>query len=304
MMKTAKYKRCPVLLFLFLLIAGAIPSFSEESPEPITGILGAIPAEMTILKDKMLKKEKTMLLGIEFLVGEIEGRKVVIALTGVGKVNAAMVTTLLLDHFRPTEVIFTGIAGGINPDLMMGDIVIAEKLAQHDFGNITSKGFQKGLTRNPVDGKFNPIFISSDPALVALAQEAACKTKFDAFRLGSEDRKPKVTKGIVATGDVFVASTEKKLFLAKEFGADIVEMEGAAIGQVCFQQKVPFIVLRSLSDNANERAGFDLQQFYKTAAINSATLTMALLRELTDSNRDQALKEPENSDYKHMNADK
>jgi adenosylhomocysteine nucleosidase len=116
--------------------------------------------------------------------------------------------------------------------------------------------------------------------LAALAQKAASSVRFSLLRLGGKGRRPKVVKGIIATGDVFVASESKKAFLAKAFRADAVEMEGAAVAQVCYQQAVPFVVLRSLSDNADHRAEDDLEKFYKTAAKNSAALTLALLRGL------------------------
>jgi adenosylhomocysteine nucleosidase len=303
MIKTTKCRRWSHLLFLFLVFAYTIPSVSQESREPVTGILGALPEEIAILKSKMSKKEKTTLMGIQFFTGELKGRNVIITLTGVGKVNAAMTTTLLLDHFQPDEVIFTGIAGGINPELMPGDIIIAEKLAQHDLGVVTPEGFQQQGVENPVNGKRNPTFIPSDPNLVALAQEVACDITLDVLRLGSENHKPKITKGTVITGDVFVASQRKKSLLAEDFGADAVEMEGAAVAQVCFQQNVPFVVVRSLSDNADDRAQRDLEQFYKTAARNSATLTIALLGELADRNQDEATKDPEKSDNKPTGGD-
>lgn len=280
------------MLFVVLLLAGTTPAIAEGPEAPVTGILGALPEEIKILKQKMQEKEEIALLGIQFVAGELEGRKVVIALTGVGKVNAAMTTTLLLDHFRPTEVVFTGIAGGINPELKPGDIVIAEKLVQHDLGYVTSEGFRKEGVRNPLNGKRNPTFIPSDPTLVSLAQEVAYDIVLDSLGQGDEVRKPRITKGIIATGDVFVASNRKKTFLAKEFSADVVEMEGAAVAQVCFQQKMPFVVLRSLSDNADEEAQRDLRQFYKTAAKNSATLALALLRKLSEKDFHEATKTP------------
>lgn len=246
----------------------------------VTGILGALSDEAKIIKEKMSEIDTHMFMGVEFVTGELAGRQVVLAVTGVGKVNAAMTTTLLLDHFQPTEVIFTGLAGGINPELQPGDIVIAEKLAQHDLGSITSEGFKPEPVRTPVDGKPNPLFFPSDNALVALAQRLADDIEFTPPSGRGGDRKVEVVKGVVVTGDVFVASEKKKSVLLIQCGADAVEMEGAAVAQICFQQRVPFIVLRSLSDSADHSAKRDMRTFYKTAARNSATLTMALVQEL------------------------
>ena len=121
-MPTAQMQRS-VLLFLSVLLVIAARSPAEELRQPVTGILGAMPAEVDTLTDKLVNRTSNTFLGIQFTTGELEDRRVVIASTGVGKVNAAMTATLLLDHFHPSEVIFTGIAGGINPELNPGDIV-------------------------------------------------------------------------------------------------------------------------------------------------------------------------------------
>jgi adenosylhomocysteine nucleosidase len=269
-----------LVLFLTFVCAGSVIPRSDEKPEGLTAILGAFPEETKFLLERVYNKETHTLLGIPFITGELEGRKVVVVLTGVGKVNAAMTTTLLLDHFRPTEVIFTGIAGGIRPGLAPGDIVIAETLAQYDFGLMTSEGFMKTGTKNPVNGERNPVFLPSDTALVKLALREASDMEFDPLSIDGELRKPKVLKGVIVTGDLFVASEEKKAFFLEEFGADAVEMEGAAVAQVCFQQGVSFIVVRSMSDKANKSAQSDLLKFYKKAARNSAMLTINLIKAL------------------------
>jgi adenosylhomocysteine nucleosidase len=258
----------------------------------VTGILGAFPEETRILIEHTTNKQTVTVFGIEFVTGELEGRQVVIALTGVGKVNSAMTTTVLLLHFQPAQVIFTGIAGGLNPALRPGDIVIADKLAQHDFGVITADGFRSGGTPNPINAKRNPMLIPADAQLVVLAQHVAADITLDPLRVDGEDRAPAIVTGTVVTGDVFVASDAKRASLAENFAADAVEMEGAAVAQVCYQQGVPFIVLRSLSDNADQRAHEDLERFCKTAASNSARLTMALMRALTQRERDETARAP------------
>lgn len=283
-MKKTIYQYWALAIFLGLLFLAPVRLFAEETSKPVTGILGAMSEELRILKNEIKGKQTKKLLGIQFVSGELEGREVVVALTGIGKVNAAMTTTLLLENFNPNEVIFTGIAGGINPQLKPGDIIIARKLAQHDFGRVTSAGFLKEGARNPITGKRNPTFIPADPLLISLARKAAQETSFNSIGQLGNQRKPNVIKGVVATGDVFVASKRKKTFLAGEFGADVVEMEGAAVAQICFQQNLPFIVLRSVSDNADEGAQLDLRKFYQTAAENSATLTLSLLRKLSENN--------------------
>lgn len=272
------HRATAILLLLFSFLSGAVAGASEHHGDRVTGILGAFPEEIRVLKEAMGHRQASTALGIEFITGELEGRAVVLAYTGVGKVNAAMTTTLLLDHFHPTEVIFTGIAGGVNPALFPGDLVIGTLLAQHDLGAITETGFRPEGVSNPLNGRRNPVFFHSAPDLVDLSQRAARKTDFARIEGGGKTRRPTVVSGVIVTGDIFVASEEKASALGKDFGAEAVEMEGGAVAQVCFQHNVPFVVLRSISDHANNQATVDLQTFTKTAAMNSAALTRSMLK--------------------------
>ncbi|MBL8023379.1 MAG: 5'-methylthioadenosine/adenosylhomocysteine nucleosidase [Elusimicrobia bacterium] len=278
-----KVVRGLLLVFLSGTVLPAVLSSSpgNSPPEPtVTGILGAFAEETRVLKVATADKDVRTISGIEFVSGKLEGRRVVIAGTGVGKVNAAVVAALLLAHFHPNEVIFTGIAGAVDKALRPGDIVIGEKLAQHDLGHVGPRGFRAESVENPIDRRRNPLFFPSDPALVGLARRAASELVLEEVDAKVGRRTPKVLTGIIVTGDVFVASRRTKAFLKKEFDADAVEMEGAAVAQVCFQQKVPFLVLRSMSDSADENAGLDIGRFYQKAAANSAALTRSLLRQL------------------------
>ena len=126
----------------------------------------------------------------------------------MGKVNAAMTTTLLLEHFRPARVIFTGIAGGIDPNLEPGDIVIAKQTAYHDMGTLWPQGLEFGGVKSRMTGEPNPVFFPADPVLLAAARKAARDMAFGAVGLRTAERPPKVVVGTVVTGDVFVASKE------------------------------------------------------------------------------------------------
>jgi adenosylhomocysteine nucleosidase len=208
---------------------------------------------------------------------------VVVAQTGIGKVNAAMTTALLLDHFHPAQVVFTGIAGALNPDLHPGDVVIGERLAQHDLGLLTAAGMTRQGVRNPVDGTENPVFFAADSALVQLAVSAGQQAASLPIPTGQGERLPAIRPGTIATGDVFVASSAGKQSLRDGLQADAVEMEGAAVAQICYQQRVPFVVVRSISDSADETAETDLQRFYRSAAANSARLVIDLVTRLAAS---------------------
>lgn len=262
---------------------------AQDKPEPVTAILGAFDAEVEILREAVDGKRHAEFLGVAFTLGWLQGRRVVLAQTGVGKVNAAMTTTLLIEHFSPSEVIFTGIAGGINPELHPGDIVIGAYVAHHDFVAVSPDGLENMATRNPVSGSPNPIKIPSDQRLRDLAREAGQHAELRPIATTGGERTPRVVEGVIVTGDSFIASSSKKRELRGRLQADAVEMEGAAVAQVCYQTHTPCVVIRSLSDNADEAAARDLERFYQTAAHNSARLVIAMARLLA---RDRADEEP------------
>ncbi|MBN2136587.1 MAG: 5'-methylthioadenosine/adenosylhomocysteine nucleosidase [Sedimentisphaerales bacterium] len=246
-------------------------------PQNTTAILGAFQAEVALLEDRLAERKEYTIESIRFVTGTMNGRGAVIVWTGIGKVNAAMTTTLLIEHFKPREIIFTGIAGGVNPTLQPGDIVIAEKTAHHDMGTIWPEGlFFKGV-KNRLTGIQNPVFFRADSGLVELAELAGGKAAFEKIETTEGKRLPKILRGVVVTGDVFVASEEKCLDLRKRLDADAVEMEGAAVAQICHQRQVPHVVIRSISDNANAGAIVDKQMFYILAAKNSSSLVFEMM---------------------------
>ncbi|MEO5684081.1 MAG: 5'-methylthioadenosine/adenosylhomocysteine nucleosidase [Chitinophagaceae bacterium] len=247
---------------------------------PLTAILGAFPPELVLLQAQLQQKKDTVIQHIHFTEGLLNGRQVVIAQTGIGKVNAAITTTLLLDHFRPREIVFTGIAGGINPDLSPGDLVIGTEVTYHDYGTITPDSMKRRATRNPFTMLENPEFFPSDTTLVAAAIAAGKNITLEKINGKSGSRLPHIITGIIVTGDVFVASTSATQHLRSRLRADATEMEGAAVAQACWQQKTPFIVIRSLSDDAGNNASADVRNFYEIAARNSASLVIALMEKM------------------------
>ncbi len=266
----------------------------EISSEPFTAILGAFEQEIILLEDELTDVQEQIIEGIRFVSGKLSGKRVVIAFTGIGKVNAAMTTTLLIEHFKPDKVIFTGIAGAVNQQLQPGDIVIAAKTAHHDMGTLWAEGlFHKGV-KNRLNGWENPVFFDGDEHLLKLAERAAQQVEFSSIRIISGQRSPKVVKGVVVTGDSFIASADKCAELRKKLNADAVEMEGAAVAQLCYQRGIGFLVIRSISDNADEGAVLDKQTFYILAAKNSSSLVIEMLgligAELSSENNAQTNK--------------
>jgi adenosylhomocysteine nucleosidase len=234
-----------------------------------------MPVEVRLLEEQLQDKHTETRLDVVFHVGILNGRAVALAASGIGKVNAAKAVTLLLDHFHPAEVVFTGVAGALNPGLAPGDIVIGEHTAQHDFGEVTPGGFRP----QPV-GPGLPLLLPAPEFLVALAEAAARNAALDKVPTTQGERQPRVVRGTIVTGDVFVASPARTAELRATFKADAVEMEGAAVAQICQQQQVPCLVIRSVSDKADAAASADFERFVRVAATNSARLTLALTSQL------------------------
>jgi len=237
-----------------------------------------------MLQEQLTDAQEKEIEGMRFVSGKLNGKRVVTAWTGIGKVNAAMTATLLIEHFRPVELIFTGIAGGINPQLWPGDIVIAAETAHHDMGVLTPQSFDYRGAMNPLDGWRNPVFLPADDRLLELAEKAAGQLKLELIETTAGKRLPRILKGVVVTGDVFVASPDKCVELRQKLEADAVEMEGAAVAQLCYQRKIPHLVIRSISDKADEGAVLDKQTFQMTAAKNSASLVVEIIRLLDSKN--------------------
>lgn len=252
----------------------------QDVPTGTLAVLGAFEQEVSLLGEMLTAAESRSIEGITFTSGRLDGRPIVLAWTGVGKVNAAMTTTLLLEHFQPAQVILTGIAGGVDPNLQPGDIVIAEQTAHHDMGILWSEGVEHGGVKNRLTGDTNPVFFPADPNLLAVARRAAERATFEPVSRKTGDQPPRTLCGTVVTGDTFVASESKCTELAEKLGADAVEMEGAAVAQLCYQRGIGCLIIRSIADKADESAIVDKQKFYATAAKNSATLVARMIEDL------------------------
>jgi adenosylhomocysteine nucleosidase len=185
-------------------------------------------------------------------------------------VNAAFAATLLVDHFSPTAVVFTGTAGAVDTELNPGDVVIGTAVGYHDFGNITTDGFVRSPTRNVASGKLDPPFFPADPALLAAVRRAAASVK-PALH---------IREGVIVTGDAFLASPARRVDLRRELNASAVEMEGAAVAQVCARFGVPAIVIRSITDHADGGAENSYRRYVEVAANNAAELALAMIREM------------------------
>ena len=269
-----------VLLGILLLCAscsGPTGILGSDKQENVTLILGAFRDEVKPIQAELENKQEGRVGGISFVEGKLRGRQVVATWTGMGKVNAAATTSLLIEHFRPGEVIVCGIAGAISSQLNVGDVVIAEKSAQHDLGLWSDAGIESKGTDNRLTGEQNPVFFAADERLLDIAMRAGDQAVLKSIGTDENSKQAKVKRGVVVTGDTFIMSPQKRIDLQKRLGADAVEMEGAAIAQVCYEREIPHLIIRGISDTADERADKDVNTFRNIAIGNAVKVTCKMI---------------------------
>ncbi|MCK8823705.1 5'-methylthioadenosine/adenosylhomocysteine nucleosidase [Fuchsiella alkaliacetigena] len=227
------------------------------------GIIGAMEAEIELLKVDLELAEVLEKAGMKFYTGTLQNKEVVLVKSGIGKVNAALCAQILIDHFQVARVIFTGVAGAVDAQLEVGDIVISADAVQHDL-DATAIGHELGEVPN-----LDKTVFKADDELIAAAKTASEK-------LAKEDGL-KVITGRVLSGDQFIAEREKVEWLRETFAGHCAEMEGAAVGQTCFLNETPFVIIRSMSDKADGGAEVDYPTFMKQVAKHSAQIVKEML---------------------------
>lgn len=222
------------------------------------GIIGAMPSEVALLREEMQERNEVQVGRFTFWEGVLYGQEVALSQCGVGKVNAAIVTQLLLDRFGAEQVVNTGVAGAMHEQLKVLDVVVSRELVYHDYEMRFLRDYMPFLEK-----------IEASPALVEQAVEA-----FEAIDHGSSC----CFAGRIATGDQFVESRQVKESIVERFHPMCVEMEGAAIGHVCAAAQVPFVVIRTMSDSADDSAGMSFDEFKEIASQRSADIVCQMLR--------------------------
>ena len=246
-------------LCLSCLLPGCL---AEEEGESYTGIISAMDNEIRLLLEEAEIERVDTFGGVDFHVGKLRGENVVIVRAGIGKVQSSSGATALLNNYKISKVIFSGIAGGVLDETEVLDVVIATEVLQHDFGMITNDGFKWYEGYDDL-----PRYFECDSELVDLAYAAAVET------IGEEH----VFKGTIATGDQFIASETYVNTLREDFGAFACEMEGASVASVCTQYGVPCVVIRTLSDKADGKAHETYSNMGDIAADNSCAILMQML---------------------------
>jgi len=224
------------------------------------GIIGAMDEEIELFQEGMGHLQQQEMASIRFYEGEMNGKAVVLCKSGIGKVNAAVTTQILIDKFDVEQIIFTGVAGALHPDLDIGDIVISTAAQQHDV-DVTPLGYEKAI----IPDQERSIFLANEE-LITLAKKAS-----------QEVNEGKVVTGLILSGDQFIADRVQVQSLHEELHGLCTEMEGAAVAQVCDMNQVPFVIIRSMSDKADGSAHVNFVQFTKLASKRSYQIVDKML---------------------------
>lgn len=228
------------------------------------GIIGAMEEEVELLRNSLENAEAETIANCEFTTGTYQGQEIVLLKSGIGKVNAAMSTTILLHHFKPELVINTGSAGGFDKDLEVGSIVISNEVRHHDV-DVTAFGYEMGQVPQM------PAVFQSNPELVELAEKAVSELEELPYAIG-----------LIATGDSFMSDPERVEMVRSHFPEmKAAEMEAAAVAQVCYQFDTAFVVIRALSDIAGKESSVSFEEFLPKAAEHSTKIVLRVVERLT-----------------------
>ena len=247
--------------------------------QSVVGVLG-IAGEIAPIERDLQDTREIAVRGYVFRMGTLNGRQVVVGRSGAGKVNAAIIATLLIGQFNPSAILFSGTAGAVDPALRPGDVVIGETVAQHDVGLQTAEGIRRRGMRNAVTGELDPLLVPAPETLLAAARRSAQGLTLPPVKTPEGDRVPRIVEGVIVTGDVFLSDVARREELRRSLGATAIEMEGAAVVQTCRQFRVSCLVVRGITDRADTQALTNYEQFLVTASQNAATLVAAIIARL------------------------
>lgn len=226
-------------------------------------IMGAMREEIDPILESVQSYSSFDHAGNTFYECRYGDHDLVIAYSKIGKVFSAITASVMIERFGAEKLLFSGVAGGISKELKIGDLVMASALCQHDV-DITAFGHPFGFIPE------GSVMIESDPSLRSLASEVAVDMGIDLY------------EGIIATGDQFVASAERKAWIEETFHADALEMEGGSVACVCANFGVPFFILRAISDSADGDAGMDFDTFLQSSAQVSAKFILEMVKRIGD----------------------
>ncbi len=226
------------------------------------GIIGAMTQEVAAIKEAMKDVEVRTVAGMDFFRGKLCGKDAVVVRSGIGKVNAAVCCQILIDRYGADTVVNTGIAGSLRAEIDIGDIVLSSEALQHDM-DASGFGYAPGVIPQMEESVFR-----GDPELIRKAKESCARVNPE---IG-------VHVGRILSGDQFISDKEKKQWLSRTFGGYCTEMEGAAVAQAAALNRVPFLIIRAISDKADDSAGMDYEEFEAKAIEHSVKLVLEMAK--------------------------
>jgi adenosylhomocysteine nucleosidase len=250
-----------------------------------TLVLGAMPSEVRTIVGRLRDRRSGTYAGFPYDTGTLGGRRAIVAVTGVGVTNGAMVASLFVNEFRPAELVVSGTGSRFNPRIRTGDTVISRKTIHHAAGSLTAAGMVYRKVRGPLPGEMTSWFFRPDPRLLTLARAAVATYEPAEITVDGERYTPRVLTGVVTASDMFGVSDEKIADMRAKLNPDIMEMESAAIAQVCTQLGTPHIVFRAGSNRTQSNPGNDYRRLGQIAAAAAARWTVHFVASLARERR-------------------
>jgi 5'-methylthioadenosine/S-adenosylhomocysteine nucleosidase len=250
---------------------------THYKPGNVIVILGAVPQEIPLFVGAMGNPPRQLMWGIPYYRGKIHGKNVVVAITGIGKTNTAMTTTLFITQFKPRLVLMSGTGARINPDLRTGDVIVATTTHEHDYGSLTSTGMVYRPINGPGNGKEIENAFMPPASLLSKADAAAASYRGPEVTANGETYGVKVRRGVVSSSDLFGVTQQRIDQLRSLFHTDIMEMESAPLGHVCETLGVPYLIVRAGSNVAQEAPNDDYLRLGPIAAREAANFSLHLL---------------------------
>ncbi len=268
-------------------IVPGIPVASARVPATgrrnLTLVLGALPQETELVADALKGRRRGRLGPFPYVEGRIGGRRTVVAATGIGKTCASMVTMRFATHFRPRELIMTGTASRINPEVRNGDVIIGETTCNHDFGSL---GAGYAMEYFGAEGPLRdsmPIVYPADRRLLAAARRALRRHVPETASQHSPPYVPRVRTGRITSGDQFGIPDERIADIRRQLAPDLMEMESGSVAQVCWYLGIPFLCVRSGSNRTQNSPDNDYRKLSPFASRQAALFTVSLVAEIARS---------------------
>jgi 5'-methylthioadenosine/S-adenosylhomocysteine nucleosidase len=264
-------------------IVPGIPVARGRTPRPsrdCTLVLGAIPQESELVEWALAKKRRGRLAGFPYVEGRIDGRRVIVAVTGIGKTNATMLTTLLVEKFRPREVLMTGTASRIDSAIRNGDVIVGEVTCNHDMGSLGAGFVMEYFGSEGPLGDHSPIIYPGDRRLLAAARRALRTHVPETAAHQTPAYVPIVRLGRITSGDQFGIPAERIADILRQLKPNLKEMESGSVAGVCYYLRTPFLCIRSGSNRTQHSPDNDYRTLSPFASRQAALFTVSLVREL------------------------